>query len=254
MNFLCFFFRNGFACACQNFTRQRRDDVFCQNSALDAVCNRKFFIVLIAAYSRHFVFLVVEEGVAKQCFRAVHSRDFARTQSLEQVEFTLLNASAISVLCYGVFNHIVAVEQVSEFFVGADTQSSEQSGSRNTSGSVNLDPRNVACVLFKFKPCATARNNLRSESGYAVLVFRFKSVNARASDNLADDNTFRAVDNERTRFRHKRKIAHKDFLLDNFTRFVVGKPCPDFKRNRIGCVTVFTLFNGVFRLAFEGVT
>ena len=115
-------------------------------------------------------------------------------------------------------------------------------------------PKQTVGVLLEFKPRAVVRNHLVGIAHYAVFVPFALVINARASDKLADDNAFRAVDDKTSAVRHQRNVAHKDFfrLFDN-ARFEVGETSLYFKRHGIRRVAVFAFPDRILRLAVESV-
>ena len=71
-------------------------------------------------------------------------------------------------------------------------------------------------------------------------------INARRTNQLAYNNTFRAVDYECTRLCHKRKIAHKNLMDNDFFLLLIIKTNLNHKGGRIGGIPLLTLFNRIF--------
>src|SRR5690606_14329626 len=79
---------------------------------------------------------------------------------------------------------------------------------------------NTVCSGFKFKPCTTAWNKLRT-----VVITGRKTVgskeNTRRTDKLRNNDTFSTVDNKCSAVGHPRIITEVDFLFFYFTSYFV---------------------------------
>lgn len=162
-------------------------------------------------------------------------------------------ALALSVFFTGLDNHLVPAEQVDDLLVRAVAERSQKRGCGDFSRSVNVHPLNFVGVLLVFEPRASVGDDGGCITRYAVLVEHFVVVHARASDKLGYDDALCTVDDERTRIRHEREIAHKHFLFNHFAGFVVGEASLHLERNSIRSVAVFALFDGVLGFAVESV-
>ena len=78
-------------------------------------------------------------------------------------------------------------------------------------------------------------------------------IDAGRADKLRDDNTFCAVDDERTAVGHEREIAHIDFAFLKVARRLVVKSYGDSHRSRISSFTLFTFGYAVLGLALHSV-
>ena len=96
----------------------------------------------------------------------------------------------------------------------------------------------VVHIRFVFEPSAAVRNNRAGIVVFADLVGLNFIVHTGRTNELGNNNALRAVDNECARFRHKRKIAHKDVLLFYFARRLIRKSYG----NAQGCGIVYVAF------------
>lgn len=111
--------------------------------------------------------------------------------------------------------------------------------------------KNVVSVLNEFQPRASVGNNGGIENRSAVLIGVFSNVNARGTNELRYDYSFRAVDDEAARVRHKREFAHKDFLLGDFAGVLSRKLNVDLKGRGVGRVAKTTFVFVVFGLHIQ---
>ena len=81
----------------------------------------------------------------------------------------------------------------------------------------------------------------------ARLVDALAIVDARRTDQLADNNALAAVDDERAVLGHQREIAHEDLGLLHFARLIVGQANRHIKRGGIGHVAFAALLQRVLR-------
>ena len=76
-------------------------------------------------------------------------------------------------------------------------------------------------------------------------------VNARRSDKLRNNNTFRAVNNESSAWGHSREFAHVNLLLFHIACFFIGQTCCDIKGCGISRVAQLALFDCVLWLIID---
>ena len=84
------------------------------------------------------------------------------------------------------------------------------------------------------------------------LVDRLIKIHTGGTNQLGDNNTFRAIDNERSLVRHHREVADEYGLRFNFTSIVVHELRCHIQRSRVVNVFFFALINGVLHLFEAG--
>ena len=93
--------------------------------------------------------------------------------------------------------------------------------------------------------------------GVDVLVGRLVGgaleVDARGADQLRDDDTLGAVDDEGALVGHEREVAHEDRLALDLTGVVVGELGRDVERRGVGEVLLLALLHGVLRVVEDRV-
>ena len=73
-------------------------------------------------------------------------------------------------------------------------------------------------------------------------------VDTGRTNQLADDNTFCAIDYESTGLSHQRKITHEDLMLTDFFLLLVIKANLNLKRCCKGSISLFTLFDRILHV------
>jgi hypothetical protein len=119
---------------------------------------------------------------------------------------------------------------------------------------VEADADQVALVDLELQPGAAAGDHAR---GVDVLVGGLVGgaleVDARAADQLGDDDALGAVDDEGALRRHEREVAHEDRLALDLTGVVVGELGGDVERGGVGEVLLLALLHGVLRVVEDRV-
>ena len=75
-------------------------------------------------------------------------------------------------------------------------------------------------------------------------------VDARGTYKLADDNTFRTVNDKCASLCHQRKISHENFMFIDLISLFVVEPYPYFQGCRISRIALFALVDRVFHIIF----
>ena len=75
-------------------------------------------------------------------------------------------------------------------------------------------------------------------------------VDTGRTNQLADDNTFRAVDHKSTGLSHQRKIAHENLMLTDLFLLLVIKANLNLKRCCECSISLFTLFDRILHVVF----
>src|SRR4051812_33211059 len=189
------------------------------------------------------VALRVEEQVLQQRLRRLTRRRLARTKLAVDVEQGLVLPGDV-VLLEGGQDRGRPLEVLADPVLGP-AQRLEQDGDRLAPLAVDPDADGVALVDVELQPRTTAGDDLGAED---VLVRRLVQglveVDARAADQLRDDDTLGAVDDERALVRHDREVAHEHRLALDLAGGVVHELGGDEQRRRVGHVLVLALFEG----------
>ena len=134
-------------------------------------------------------------------------------------------------------------------FVGFKIKSAKEIRYGHFSCTVNANGYIGRRIGLQFNPRAAIGNNGSGEDISAALVNGFIIIRAWRTNELADDNAFRAVNNESTVGSHEGEIAHKDFLITNFPFRTIMELNANTNRSSVSAVTSFTFIEGIFRLA-----
>ena len=204
-----------FARTCKNFARLLVYDVSRESLSRNSRSKAEFFIELISADAHKVVLVLVEENSVYKLGDTLGRRNFTGTQTLVKLDHRFLFGLGV-VLCESVCDNLVAAEQLNDFFVSAETERTEQYGSKHFTVTVNVDPKYAVGILLEFQPRASVRSYNRLESLYAGLVHFTRAVNTGTSYQLADDNSLCTVDDERAVVRNDRQFAHKYVLFGDF--------------------------------------
>ena len=70
-------------------------------------------------------------------------------------------------------------------------------------------------------------------------------VDTRGTNELADDDTLSAVDHKGSGFGHEGQVSHEYLLQVDLAGLVVAKPYIYFKRSRVSCISLLTLFDRI---------
>ena len=73
-------------------------------------------------------------------------------------------------------------------------------------------------------------------------------VDARRANELGDDDTLGAVDDEGAAIGHEREVAHEDLLLLDLAGLFVDEAHLDEEGRLVGHVLLFALLDGVLRI------
>src|SRR5262249_32315611 len=115
-------------------------------------------------------------------------------------------------------------------------------------------------LVFKLDPRSAVRNNF---SEVIALAWRRFKKYPRAAMQLADNNAFRTVDDERTVFRHQRDYAEINFLLLDIAnglrtgiRILIEdrEPDDDLQGSSVGHAPLLTLRHVVLEIQLDRIT
>ena len=119
----------------------------------------------------------------------------------------------------GVDRDFVEREEARKDVFRRQAEGLEQNRAGHLAAAVDAEVQDVLGVEFEVKPGAAVRNHASREEqlagGVRLALVMFKE-NAGRTVQLADDDAFRAVDDERALLRHERDFAHVDVIFANF--------------------------------------
>mgnify|MGYP000708459924 CR=1 FL=1 len=148
----------------------------------------------------------------------------------------------------GALDHIGVAEQLDDVVVGdGDAKGAQEHRGALLALTVDGDHELVALVDLKLKPGTAGRDDL----GLVDLLARIHLgavVHARGADELRDDDTLGAVDDEGAAGRHQREVAHEDVLLFDLACFAIDEA--DFSKERclVGHVTFLAFIYAILGL------
>ena len=152
------------------------------------------------------------------------------------------------------------VEGLENVLVGPQTEGAEEDGAQELALAVDANVERVLLVVLKLYPGAAVRNDLAQEVG--AIAGGLKEDAGRTVQ-LANNDTFRPVDDEGAVLRHQGDVAEEHFLFLNvanrlgarFRVFVVdGEANGHFERRRVGHAALFALRLVILQLQTDRVT
>ena len=198
-------------------------DIFVSDDARKSYADVKAFVELISAHSRAVVSSRVEEKIFKMLTNGFLGGNFARTKPSVKFEKTFAFGLG-DVLVHSGKNHRVVLENFLYALVRSEPESAEKNGRGEFTRSVDLNPQSVVGVLLELYPRASVGDNRRAVKFSARFGELEPVVYARRTNELRNDNAFRAVYDKRTVLGHLGKFAHEYVLIENFARDLVHEP------------------------------
>src|SRR3569833_2848523 len=224
-----------------------RDDVVLGQGALSEVeVQAELLVDLVSADLRQVVPLRVEVEVLEQRLRGLLGRRLARTQLAVDVEKRVVLPGGV-VLLQGDPHRLVVAPALENAGV-VPPQRLEQDGNALLALAVDTDADIVTLVDFELEPCTPRKEHQTTEEDHVGrLVQGPVEVDAGRTDQLRDDDTLGAVDDESALRRHEREVTHEHRLALDLPRGVVDELRRDEHRGGEGHVLVFALLDGVLR-------
>ena len=226
----------------------RRDDVVDREHRVTEVrVDPELAVDLVATHLRQVVALRVEVEVVEQRTRGLGGDLLARTElAVDVLERLLLGEDGVLLQRRG--DRLVAGEVLEDLFA-REAECLEEDGDRLLALAVDANADLVALVDLELEPRTAARDDA---SGVDVLVGGLLhlalEVDARAADELRDDDTLGAVDDEGAALSHEREVAHEDGLGLDLARHVVHELGVDIERRGEGLAALLALVDRVLRL------
>ena len=223
----------------------RGDDVLeGQRRVAELVVETELAVDLVPADLGQVVALLVEVEVVQEGLGGLTGRRLARAQLAVDVEEGVVLAGRV-VLLQGEPHRLVVAELLEDLGL-AHAEGLEEDGDRLLALAVDAHADHVALVDLELQPGATARDDL---GGVDVLVGGLVrgalEVDARAADELGDDDPLGAVDDEGAALGHEREVAHEHGLALDLARGGVHELRGDEQRGGVGLVPLLALVDGV---------
>ena len=223
----------------------RGEDVFLGQGhvAVGVATEAELAVDLVAADLRQVVALRAEEGVLQQGLRGVAGRGLARTLlavDLQQGLVRVLDA----ILLEGGHHDLGEAEAVGDL-LGGQAEGLQQDGHRLAALTVDADTDGVALIDVELQPCTAGGDDLHAvQRALGGGVDRLVEVHARGANQLGDDDTLGAVDDEGALVGHHREVADEDGLGLNFAGLGVGELRGHVQRCRVVDVLFLGLVDG----------
>ncbi len=186
------------------------DEILSQDAAGEPLVKAELLGVFETPGGAEVVSLLVEEFGDEEIDRAFGGDRLARFELLEDVDQSARAGFDVVILLDG-REHIVAfAEELGERILFVDAKGLEQSGCGHFPLPVDADVKDAFEVAFELQPGAVPRDDLAVIDVGAALVEGVLEIGARGTDDLGDDDSLRAIDDEGARLGHERKLAHED--------------------------------------------
>ncbi len=209
-------------------------------------------IELIPADGAHVVAVGVEQQPFQVGGSGLHRGRLTGTQTAVDLQQGLLPGLA-GILVDGGKNPGVLAEHLLDLLVGLHAQGADQAGDGQLAVLVDTHPEYVGVVRLVFQPSAAVGND-RSGVGVLVgLIHLVAVVHAGAADDLGNNDTLCAVDDEGAAVGHHGEIAHEDFLFLDLVGLGVAQANPHLDGLGVGSVPLLALLDGVLGLILHGV-
>ena len=209
-------------------------------------------IELIPADGAHVIAVGVEQQPFQMGSGSFHRGRLAGTQTAVDFQQGLLPGLA-GILVDGRKNPGVLAEHLLDLLVGLHAQGADQAGDGQLAVLIDAHPEYVGVVRLVFQPGAAVGNHRGGVGVLVGLVHLVAVVHAGAADDLGNDNTFSAVDDEGAAVGHHGEIAHEDFLFLDFVGLGVAQAHPHLDGLGVGSVPLLALLDGVLGLILHGV-
>ena len=231
---------------------RRHDVVDGQRLLVEGLVGAELLVDLVATDLGQVVALRVEVVVLQQRLRSLTRRGLARAQLAVDVEQRVVLALGV-VLLEGQHHRLVLAELLADLLVGP-AEGLEQHGDVLLALAVEAYADHVALVDLELQPGTARRDHLGGEDVLVGgLVGRPLEVDTGRADELGDDDTLGAVDDEGALAGHHREVAHEDGLALDLAGLTVGELSGDVEGAGVGEVLLLALLLGVLRVEEDGV-
>ena len=129
----------------------------------------------------------------------------------------------------------VLTEQIEDFLIRLPAECAHQNRRRHFAVPIDTDGDRPIGIRFQFDPRAAIRNHLTAVNVFAEAVLLARKIHARRTDELRDDDTLGAIDDEGPRRGHDGEIAHEKIrIFLDFSRFMIDETRTHAKRRAVG--------------------
>ena len=152
------------------------------------------------------------------------------------------------------YKPVGGVEGAQNVFAGTQAESTQENRTQELALAIDTYVEHVFLVVFELDPGTAVRNDLAEEVGAIVCGLE---EHARRAVQLADDDTFGAINNEGAVLRHQRNIAEEYFLFFDVANRTIpglcvlikdGETHGDLERRRVRHAALFALVHVVLQL------
>ena len=223
-----------------------------QRLAVQTAPDVKFFVEFIAADLAHVIAAGIEEQRLEITLGTFDCGRLSRTQAAVNFKQRFL-ARLARVLVHGRLDERILTEHLGDLAVGRHAEGADEAGDGQLAVFVDADPKDVIEIRLIFQPCAAVRNDRCGIDMLVSLVYLVAKVNAGASDDLGDNDTLCAVDDEGAAVGHEREIAHENLLLLDLVGLFVVQTHANLDGLCVRCVALLALLHGVLGRLVHGV-
>src|SRR5690606_15487782 len=198
------------------------DDGLCQHPADDAPQQAKLLIDLTPAHTGQIITLGIIKQSLKEGTSALLCGRLAGPQALIDLDQRLRLGLRVVPL-KRVLDRLSFHKGLQNLSVAAKSNGPQQDRSRDLAGAIHPDVNHVVVVALKLQPCPPVGDDRSIVEGLAGAVDLHAVVNSGSAHQLADDDTFGAIDDKGALFGHERKVSHEDLLLLDLSRLLVDQ-------------------------------
>ena len=245
-----------FSCLSDDLAGEEVDDRLRHSVTHQTEAETQLLVVLVAADAGNVIFMSVEEHFFNVVAGCLHCGRFTGSELFEDLDagvVGILNAvlGKGGFLGDGLLNALIVTEVFINIVVCGKTERTDEGSDGKLAVLVYSYIKYVVNVVLIFEPSASVGDNSGVEKLLAGLVVLHLVVHAGRTDQLRDNDAFRAVDNEGAAGSHERELSHVNLLLAHITGFSVGQACRHIESRGIGSVAELALFDCVLRLVID---
>ena len=222
------------------------DNRLMQGEAEKAMFPAELAAGFITADTSHIITAGVKEEPFKEAAGTFYCRRFAGTKffiDFNQCFFLRFG----SILFESGLQTGIIIEKLHNIVICGPTERTNQDGRGDLTISVDTGINNAVRIRFQFNPRPAVRYDRRTVEPNAHGIDFTAVIHAGRTYQLADNNTFRTVNDKCTRIRNQGEVTHEYFLVFDLTCFTIHQANKHTKRGRISRVPLFALANVIFR-------
>ncbi len=239
---------HGFTGTAQNIPVCLIDNVLGENVTGNPAAHCQFLVEFISADFGQIISPGIKEHGVDQAVRALNRERLAGTNFLIEFKETGLEIMRGILGKAGPQFGLIA-EEIDDLLIGTDAERAHQNSDRHLPGPVYTDIKDVIGVCLILQPGSSVGDHGAGEEFLAEFILVNPVIDAGGTNQLADDDTLRAVDDKGAVPGHKRKVSHEDLLLlDLAVILLVIQANTDFQGRRVSPVTLFALLNRIFHI------